>query len=82
MADQYPQSEKLAAAHDERSAIAEFLEWLESDQGIILAEYEEESGHYQAVLENFDRIIMRYLDIDERALEQERRAMLDAARGE
>ncbi len=65
----YPQSEKLADAHNERQAIASFIEWLAADQGIVLAELSEESGRYEAVLETADTIIMRYLDIDEKALE-------------
>lgn len=79
---EYPQSEKLADAHEDRIAITEFLEWLDQDQGIILAEYDQKRERYGAVLETANTIIMRYLGIDEAALEQERRAMLAAAREE
>lgn len=78
----YPQSEKLAEAHEDRIAISEFIEWLGQDQGIVLAEINQELGRYEAVLETTDTIIMRYLDIDEAALEQERRAMLASLGGE
>jgi hypothetical protein len=78
----YPQSEKLAAARDARLAIAEFIEWLEHDQGIVLATTPEHGNYYVAVFEPADTIIMRFLDIDEKALEQERRAMLEALGGE
>lgn len=74
-----PQSTKLAAAHDERSAVADFLEWC-SEQGYHLAHHVEGRNYPAILTETHDQVIMRYLDIDTAALEQERRAMLEAAR--
>lgn len=77
----YPQSEKLAEAHEDRIAIAEFLEWC-TTQGIVLAK-PTPSGHaYAAIHGTHDGLIMQYLEVDETALEQERRAMLASLGGE
>lgn len=78
----YPQSEKLREVEDERRAIVGFVEWLGMDRGIELCEFNEEAGDYYGIVDTIDSLVMRYLEIDERALEQERRAMLASLRGE
>lgn len=73
---EYPVSEKLAAIHDERIAIVQFIDWL-SEQGITLAAPIEEGGdRLYPISEMSDTLIMRHFEIDERELERERRRML------
>lgn len=59
---EYPECEKLAAIHDERRAITEFIEW---------------AGH-RIGSERLDELIMEFYDIDPDKLETERREMLEA----
>jgi hypothetical protein len=73
---QYPQSEKLRATADERHAVGDFLEFLRQ-QGIELAPTDERN--YPLPTE--DSLVMKWLGVDEKALERERRAMLEALRG-
>lgn len=75
---QYPQSEKLAKVHDDRLAIAEFLDWCTSE-GIVLAKPSPNGYAYNAITGTHDGLIMQHLEINENELEQERRAMLAAA---
>lgn len=77
----YPQSEKLAEAHEDRIAITEFLEWC-TTQGIVLAKPSPHGYTYEAIHGTHDSLIMQYLEVNETELEQERRAMLAAAREE
>lgn len=81
MASPYPQSEKLAEAHEDRIAIIQFLEWC-TTQGIVLAKPAPNGYAYNAIHGTHDSLIMQYLEVNETALEQERRAMLAAAREE
>lgn len=70
----YPQSEKLASIQDERVAIIEFLEWLEDDKSADI--------YIPGPIRTQDSLIMEFFGIDEKELENERRAMLASPRGE
>lgn len=82
MAD-YPLSDRLSEMQTEYVAIHEFLEHL-STEGIWLAHYKD-VGYQDLMLvpigEQHETVVLRFLDIDATALEQERRAMLEALRG-
>ena len=76
----YPQSERLAECIDQHRTITEFLEWANS-QGYQLAAFQ--SGGPGSVAFMFpvtreakERIIHQFLDIDTKALEQERQDMI------
>lgn len=82
---QYPESEKLSAKREHRQVINSFLEWLDEEKGYLLAEWSppEEGGRDQElfpVYVGFDNLVMEYLGVDTKALEKERRAMLEAQR--
>ncbi|TXH19655.1 MAG: hypothetical protein E6R03_00270 [Hyphomicrobiaceae bacterium] len=76
----YQQHEKLNTVKDQSQAIGDFLEWLHSEKGIILASY----GNSDSNLLTPDgtakeRLIAEYFEIDLDALEAEKRAMLAEA---
>lgn len=76
----YQQHEKLNTVKDQSQAIGDFLEWLHSEKGIILASY----GNSDSNLLTPDgtakeRLIAEYFEIDLDALESEKRAMLAEA---
>ena len=77
--EKYPQATKLAAASDERAAVADFLEWC-SQRGWHLAEHVAERLYPVTVPMTHDAVIYEYLGIDVVVLEAERRAMLEAMR--
>ena len=89
-----PMCEKLRAVADQRSTVTDFLDWL-SEQGIVLCKLHthtrecKERGlrtcgfrdnEYYSVHENPDRMILRFLEIDEKQLEAERQALLESLR--
>ena len=70
----YPESEKLRARHYHRTVIVAFLEWLET-QGYWPHSYKASD----AMRGSADQIALRYLEIDEAALEDERQRMLNVS---
>jgi hypothetical protein len=94
-AAKYSEHDKLQSVKESSQTIGEFLEWLQEDQGVVLAKphvhtdfcIEEgrrvcgaESGSLIGVLASIPRWLARYFDIDEDKLEAEKRAMLDELR--
>lgn len=79
----YPEHEKLAAIKDRSEAIGAFLdnsgytlcEWLPPTDG-------NPEGGYSPVRGGIQQILAHYFKIDLEVLEQEKRAMLEEARGE
>jgi len=76
----YPQHEKLDAVKDLSQAIADFLDWLNSEKGIFLASYGNiDSNWLTPDITAKDRLLAEYFGIDLDALEAEKRAMLAEA---
>lgn len=73
-----PQFDALDACDDARRYLLDFLEWLR-DQRMSIGRY---SPHvpFSPIDESTDSLLMRYLSIDAKALEKERRALLEWAR--
>lgn len=94
----YPEHEKLKLISDKSQACGEFLEWLASEKGITLAtkhEHDSEcrgpsrlrvcgftSSQLEPVYIPRTALLAEFFDIDERKIEKEKRAMLDALRKE
>lgn len=72
----YPEHEKLKLIVDKSQCCGDFLEWL-SVQGIYLAQYDTDDMLY---LCNEGRLALlsRFFGIDQRALEQEKVAMIES----
>lgn len=85
MATSYPQSEKLSNNVDARDAIIEFVEWLNGTKRMSIGEFAKFDGFrdemFTPVSVTTDSLVMEFLGVDPVALEQERRAMLEALRG-
>lgn len=81
----YPEHEKLELISHESQAIGEFTDWL-ADQGLHLAKFSEDGeddwGNPLLVSENWNIVdrLTEYFEIDQDALEAEKRQMLDAQR--
>ena len=78
----YQQHEKLNSVKDQSQAIADFLDWLNSEKGIILASYgnnDFDCPWPTAKGTAKDRLLAEYFEIDLDALESEKRAMLAEA---
>jgi hypothetical protein len=89
-----PMCEKLSAVADQRMTITAFLDWL-GEQGMVICKVHthteqcKERGlrtcgyhenEYYSVHEGPGKMILRFLEIDEKQLEKERQALLDSLR--
>lgn len=80
----YPNCDKLAALTNEHEAIVDFAEWLNDTKRIQLGRHEQFEGYrdpqFAPIATPVDKLVLEFLGIDPVALEQERRALLAAAR--
>ena len=76
-----PELDRLAAVSDESQAIGEFLEWLQSERNIVLAEYLNPKAHllYPANV-GIETLLAQYFKIDLAKVEKERRLLLQSIR--
>lgn len=74
-----PESDKMLAVHDKSQAIGEFMEWLQGERGIVLAEWEDRTSR-DAVLHpshpGINQLLAQYFEIDLNVVEREKRAIL------
>ena len=76
----YPEHEKLNEVKDQSQAIADFLDWIQSEKGIVLANYGNSDSNWLTPDGTAkDRLLAEYFGIDLDALEAEKRVMLRAA---
>lgn len=78
----YPMCTRLALERATKMKILDFLDFL-SHEGISLCNYDEKrfSGSYWPIDEQGEKLVHKYLDIDDAALERERRQMIDELEG-
>lgn len=75
----YPECEKLREVHSQSQVIGQFLDWLQHEKRISLAEYDEYDRLQWAAKKNED-LLAEFFDIDLKKVEEERRAILDELR--
>jgi molybdopterin converting factor small subunit len=75
----YPQCSKLSDHDAERTAIMQFLEWLEEEK-IVLARWNREIDDLDYLGRSKDALVMEYFGVDVDELERERRAILQKLR--
>lgn len=90
MPDHYPEHGKLRRVNRTSNKIGQFLEWLQLDRGLVIAErrlvdWEDEDGvPVEEVLFTADvtitKLLAEYFEIDLDEIEREKRAMLQACR--
>jgi len=71
-----PECEKLSAVREKSQPLGEFLDWLERERGLTLAEFEEHAEHYFPARIGTERLLAEYFNIDLGAAERERSALL------
>ncbi|HEY5785252.1 MAG TPA: hypothetical protein VIT65_10785 [Microlunatus sp.] len=76
--DPYPEHTKQHAILPQSQAIGEFLEWLTSEHGYVIGEWDGDDLH--AVFRDPNSWLAQYFQIDPVKIELEKRAMLDAQR--
>lgn len=72
-----PACAKLALVADDSQKIGVFLDWLE-ERGIVLAHYDEDD--LERVFTRKEDLLAEYFDVDLKAVERERRAILAGIR--
>lgn len=93
---EYPEHQKLKAIKDKSQTIGEFLEWLTSEQKIVLAKGHEHGetcedeegevncgqweGQLYGVQKPITQWLAEYFNIDQRKLDAEKEAMLEELR--
>jgi len=79
---EYPECEKMSKVKEQSQIIGEFLDWLQNERGITLAEYGSglNNQHLYPIYKTIEKILAEYFEIDLDKVEQERRAMLDVLR--
>ena len=79
--DRYPEHEKLKAVSDKSQSIGEFIEWLQHEKGIELAEWGGSRGTALVpCMQSMISLLAEFFGIDRDILESEKLAMLEAAR--
>lgn len=77
---EYPEHEKLKAKQKEVSVLSEFYDFITQEKGWAIAEFRDDVNRYWPIQLRPDDIIGMFLEVDPKALEAEKRAMLDEIR--
>jgi hypothetical protein len=78
----YPEHEKLTAVQEVSQKIHEFVLEFMQEKGIRLCELIPEQGQYYPVILPVQDLVAEFLGVDQRKLEEEERAMLEAVRNQ
>lgn len=78
-ARKYPTCAKLSAIGDEKRTIHDFLEWLRAERNFdVMDALDSHDGSMLVTTQ--EKLLLQYFEIDEKKLEEERRAMLEEQR--
>jgi len=81
---EYPEHDKLVQVRDKSQAIGEFLDWLQNERDIVLAEYHEHAMSRKDVLlpahAHIETLLGEFFEIDPEKLENEKQYMLEQLR--
>lgn len=76
--EKYPEVKKRSAAMPQIRTITEFMEWLEQNNLHVCTHNPEWShSNFQRTMESHEKIIHRFLGIDDAKLEAERREIIE-----
>ena len=83
--NEYPQCDKLLAVKDKSQVIGEFLEWLQGEKNLVIAEwdYGDSNTDEDPLVRhrfNIQELLAEFFEIDLVKVEEERRAILDEQR--
>lgn len=80
----YPEHAKLAEVSDKSQAIGAFIDWLQEEQGFSFGKYgmgeDEDMDTLTPTYLNIQDELAAFFGIDQKVIEQEKRAMLDSIR--
>lgn len=79
--DLYPEHTKLTSISDTSQKIGEFIDWLRSERGIDLTEYNQYEDFHYTTGQRTDQLLADFFGIDQDKIEAEKRAMLESLRG-
>ena len=74
----YPEHIKLKAIQSYSQKVKDFLDWMEETKGIRLGEGGDNWGRLNVYLGSHDSLLAEFFEIDQKALEREKRQMLSA----
>lgn len=81
-----PECEKLSAVSKKSQEIGEFLDWLQHERHLVLAEWDKEEDYKDNALFpvhiSIDVLLAEYFKIDLAKVEQERQALLEWIRNQ
>lgn len=77
----YPEHAKLRVVKDQTQSISGFIDWLYSEKGLFIGEYDKWDNP-QPINCRWLSLVAEYFEIDEAALELEKVAMLEDLRGQ
>jgi hypothetical protein len=77
-----PEHEKLAKIQRESQVCGEFMDWLFSEKGIVLAKYDDETRRLWPSGAVVVDLLAEFFGIDQAKIEDEKRALLAAIRRE
>jgi hypothetical protein len=78
-----PNCEKAHQVHDQSQAIGEFIEWLQDEKGILLAQWEKGRVAVQRLMpahKDIQRLLAEFFDIDYDEMQQEKDRLLEYVR--
>jgi hypothetical protein len=78
MSAHWPEHEKLHKVVDKSQAIGEFLDWCAAEKGIVLVN--QDDYRREGIPVSFRPLLAEFFNIDEKALEAEKVAMLEQMR--
>lgn len=76
---EYTEHEKLKKIADKSQTVGEFLEWLQGEKGVTLAEYNRNDNLYP-VRFSIQDLLAEFFEIDQNRLETEKQHMLEELR--
>lgn len=77
MMDEYPELEKIREVQDKSQIIGEFIDWLESEKKIYLAEFTAANNEYLLMTDSkMEGLLAEFFKVDLNRAEKERKAIL------
>lgn len=76
----FPEHDKLSAVADQSQAIGEFVDWMAEHHDAGFKVWAEDNYGYRPVGISIHKLLAEFFEIDDLALENEKRAMLEQLR--
>ena len=77
---EHEELDKIKKVQDKTQAICEFMDWISSEKGLVLAQYPENSDFLHPSFSKKEDLVAEFYDIDLKKAEKERQGVLDHIR--